>query len=83
MTVNRKWIQRNIGFDPIERPAPISTFAFPRAATSSENVDLQREIIDFDSEAPAGRRVSGVYDSYRAFAIYGHPMAERTKAKNG
>ena len=55
MTVDRKWIQRNLGFDPIARPAPASTFAFAKAAATSEPEDLQREIIDFDSEAPSGR----------------------------
>ncbi len=54
MMVDRKWVQRNLGFDPIAEPAPASTFAFAKA-TSLEPVNLQRETIDFDSEAPAGR----------------------------
>jgi hypothetical protein len=57
MTVDRAWVQRNIGFDPISRPAPASTFAFPPAAKpSSGPEDYQREIIDFDSESPAGQQ---------------------------
>jgi hypothetical protein len=55
MTVDRAWAVRNLGFDPISRPAPASTFAFAPAKTSARDMDLQREIIDFDSEAPAGR----------------------------
>jgi hypothetical protein len=56
MTINRKWVERNLGFDPISTPAPASTFAFAAAtARSPSGEDLQREIIDFDSEAPAGR----------------------------
>jgi Phosphorylase superfamily len=56
MTVDRAWVVRNLGFDPIARPAPDSTFAFKKAASPrSTPEDLQREIIDFDSEAPAGR----------------------------
>jgi hypothetical protein len=55
MIVDRAWAERNLGFDPIARPAPSSTFAFAPAAHSSSDTDLQREIIDFDSEAPAGR----------------------------
>lgn len=56
MLADRAWVQRNLGFDPIARPAPASTFAFTKAARpSSTPEDLQREIIDFDSEAPAGR----------------------------
>ena len=54
MVVDRKWVKRNIGFDPGERPAPANTFAFPKAAVTSDPDDLQREIIDFDSESPAG-----------------------------
>jgi len=55
MIVDRAWVERNLGFDPISRPAPSSTFAFAPAEHSSSSADLQREIIDFDSEAPAGR----------------------------
>src|SRR5581483_10156397 len=56
MTVNRAWVMRNLGFDPIARPAPVSTFAFAKAAhPRSTPEDFQREIIDFDSEAPSGR----------------------------
>jgi nucleoside phosphorylase len=55
MTVDRAWAERNLGFDPIARPAPSSTFAFAPAEHPSSTEDLQREIIDFDSEAPAGR----------------------------
>src|SRR5260370_29310744 len=55
MIVDRAWVERNVGFDPIARPAPDATFAVPAAATKSPDIqDLQREIIDFDSEAPAG-----------------------------
>lgn len=55
MIVDRRWVKRNLGFDPIERPAPVETFAFKRAARPrSTPEDLQREIIDFDSQAPEG-----------------------------
>jgi hypothetical protein len=55
MIVDRRWVKRNLGFDPIERPAPAETFAFKRAARPrSTPEDLQREIIDFDSQAPEG-----------------------------
>ena len=55
MIIDRRWVERNLGFDPIARPAPASTFAFAAAASSSNVEDLQREIIDFDSEGPEGR----------------------------
>src|SRR5262249_27214252 len=56
MRVDRKWLERNIGFDPIAKPPPTAAFAFPRAAAKAPaSDDFQREIIDFDSEAPAGR----------------------------
>lgn len=56
MTVDRAWVERNLGFDPIAVPAPSTTFAFKAAAAKSPNMeDLQREIIDFDSDSPAGK----------------------------
>src|SRR5260221_8215148 len=56
MIADREWARRNIGFDPIARPAPASTFAFARAARPGGTPeDFQREIIDFDSEALPGR----------------------------
>jgi hypothetical protein len=55
MIADRGWVQRNLGFDPIARPAPVATFAFAKAADPrSAPEDFQREIIDFDSEAPEG-----------------------------
>jgi len=54
MIADRRWTERNLGFDPIARPAPATTFAFTAAARSSSPEDLQREIIDFDSEGPEG-----------------------------
>lgn len=54
--VDRKWAVRNLGFDPQATPAPANTFATAAATRASPSEqDLQREIIDFDSEAPHGR----------------------------
>ncbi|HEV8061401.1 MAG TPA: hypothetical protein VGP68_16095 [Gemmataceae bacterium] len=56
MIADRAWVLRNLGFDPVARPAPSTTYAFPQAAQpSSTPEDMEREIIDFDSEAPAGK----------------------------
>ena len=56
MVANRKWVERNLGFDPITTPPPAESFAFrPAASPHSTPEDMQREIIDFDSEAPEGR----------------------------
>src|ERR1700730_4365271 len=55
MMVDRGWVKRNLGFDPIATPPPASTFSFARAQRTSNIEDLQREIIDFDSEAPEGK----------------------------
>ncbi len=56
MIANRAWVRRNLGFDPINTPPPATTFAFS-AATRPDAApeDLQREIIDFDSEGPEGQ----------------------------
>src|SRR5215467_11937482 len=53
MIVDRAWVQRNLGFDPIETLAPANTWENKDAMTGGPE-DLQREIIDFDSESPAG-----------------------------
>ena len=55
MRVDRKWVERNLGFDPIATLPPDTTFASPRAAKAATPEDFQREIIDFDSEAPHGQ----------------------------
>ena len=55
-TASRAWVKRNLGFDPIEVPPPKETFSVVRAAAARpQPEDLQRDIIDFDSEAPEGR----------------------------
>ena len=57
MTVaGRDWFQRNVGYDPIVQPPPDNTFAFIAAKTRHSDEDIQREIIDFDSEDEAGLR---------------------------
>ncbi|HEX3358912.1 MAG TPA: hypothetical protein VHS31_18180 [Tepidisphaeraceae bacterium] len=56
MRADRAWVKRNLGFDPIVTPAPAATFAFKAAVPrDSTPEDLQREIIDFDSEASEGK----------------------------
>jgi len=55
MSVGRQWAIRNLGFDPLATPAPEATYASKPAARLRQIEDLQREIIDFDSEAPSGR----------------------------
>jgi hypothetical protein len=54
MFADRRWAVRNFGFDPIATPAPATTFSFQPAARARRVEDFQREIIDFDSEAPSG-----------------------------
>jgi hypothetical protein len=56
MVVDRKWVQRNLGFDPITTPPPVDTFAIAAAAKpQAKPEDVQREIIDFDSEGSEGK----------------------------
>jgi len=53
--VDRAWIVRNIGVDPTSIPIPSSAFARRAAASPNASLDeLQREIIDFDSQGPEG-----------------------------
>ena len=55
MRADQAWIKRNLGFDPIKRPAPSNTIAFAQSATSTKAEDFRREIIDFNSEASEGQ----------------------------
>jgi hypothetical protein len=55
MIVDRAWAARNTGDDPIATPPPPSTFSVTATARSARLEDFQREIIEFDSEAPQGR----------------------------
>src|SRR5450432_2945165 len=54
MVIDRRWTERNLGFDPIATPAPASTFAFTAAVREPSVENLQREIIDFDSDGAEG-----------------------------
>jgi hypothetical protein len=55
MLATRKWVEHNLGFDPIATPAPPETFKVAEASIASpEPEDVQREIIDFDSQATEG-----------------------------
>jgi purine-nucleoside phosphorylase len=55
VTVDRAWIARNIGVDPTSIPLPPAAFARRVAASPNASLDdLQREIIDFDSEGSEG-----------------------------
>ena len=56
MKANRQWMERNLGFDPLKTPPPATTFASAKAGKTGAPEDLQREIIDFDSEATSGLR---------------------------
>jgi nucleoside phosphorylase len=56
MIADRAWMKRNLGFDPYVTAPPVETYTFAKAAKpSSGPEDFQREIIDFDSEAPEGK----------------------------
>jgi hypothetical protein len=53
--VDRAWIERNVGVDPTSIPVPASAFAHRAAASRDASLDdIQREIIDFDSEGSEG-----------------------------
>jgi hypothetical protein len=54
MIVDAAWAERNIGFDPTKIAAPVGAHAREGVASGDDTGDLQREIIDFDSEGPVG-----------------------------
>ena len=56
MAVDRAWVERNIGFDPIGTKLPPDTFATEAASKpTAKPEDFQREMIDFDSEGAEGK----------------------------
>ena len=56
MLADRKWIKRNLGYDLATKPLPTAAYTFAKAAHADATIeDIEREIIDFDSEAPSGR----------------------------
>ncbi len=57
---------------PIASPAP---FPFCSAAHPRSPEDLQREIIDFDSEAPEGREFLA-FTTATGLTVHRHPVAE-------
>lgn len=55
MIVDQAWVARNLGFNPMETPVPADAHAFAPAAHPQRTLaDIQREIIDFDSQSLAG-----------------------------
>ena len=56
MMADRQWFERNLGYDPLAVLTPRGRAAFA-APIRPPVKDLQREIIDFDSEGPEGREL--------------------------
>jgi hypothetical protein len=55
VVIDKRWMERNVGFDPVVRSPPRATFATAAASKPQRTPeDLQREIIDFDSEGLEG-----------------------------
>lgn len=80
MIVDRAWVERNIGFDPVKTAAPAATYAYKPAAKSNPSLDdLQRDIIDFDFEGPEGAAFLA-FTTDRAQSVHGHTMAKRARA---
>ena len=55
MIIDRAWMKRNIGFDPVTTERPAAIYANKKAVGPNASLDdIQRDIIDFDSEGPEG-----------------------------
>jgi len=83
MIVDRAWAKRNVGFDPIAKPAPQETFTFKPAAKTATPKDLQREVIDFDSEAAEGQSFIALTKSTGLSAFTDIPWPKGTAPKTG
>jgi len=82
MRADRKWVERNLGFDPIATPAPPTTYAFTPAAKAATVEDFQREIIDFDSESPAGLQFLAFTTATGHHALHRYSLAEGAGAQD-
>ncbi len=85
MKVDGKWVEQNLGFDPLTVAQPKTSFARAEAASAKKPEDFQREIIDFDSEGPEGREflAFSTATGLSRFTNIGWPkgLAPRTAAK--
>lgn len=82
--VDRAWVERNIGFDPLKTTAPATTFAYKPVARPNRSLeDIQRDIIDFDSEGPEGRCFPRIYNGDGSQPIHRHTLAGRSCAPDG
>jgi nucleoside phosphorylase len=55
MIADRAWVERNIGVDPTKTPIPPEAFSLRAASARAPKIDdIERDIIDFDSEGPEG-----------------------------
>ncbi|MHC2401454.1 hypothetical protein ACVMGC_005998 [Bradyrhizobium barranii subsp. barranii] len=89
MRADRKWVERNLGFDPITTPPPPDTFVVKRVAKGATKKsakvtteDFLREIIDFDSESSEGREFMAFSTSTGLSRVHRHYLAERAGAAN-
>ena len=81
MTVNRRWVERDLGFDPVSRPAPASTFKVAAAAREADPEIFSEKL---STSIPRGRRkgVPGVHHGDRALPIHRYTVAERARAED-
>jgi len=80
MIVDRAWAERNIGFDPAKTTMPAGAYVHRRlAAHDADPGDLQREIIDFDSEGPEGATFLAFTKSTAPQPVHRYPLACRTR----
>ena len=82
MIIDRRWVERNLGFDPIATPAPASTFAFTPAAKSSSARGSTERDHRFRFRGTGGKGVPRIHDRNRALPIHRRAVAQRTCAEN-
>ena len=82
MMIDRRWVKRNLGFDPIATPAPASTFSFTRAERIIQPRGSAERDHRFRFRGTGRKRVPGIHDRDRTLTIYRCAVAQRTCAEN-
>ena len=83
MRADRKWVERNLGFDPIAKPPPLATFAFKAAAKAATSRRFPARDHRFRFRIHGRPAVPGLHHRDRAVALHRCSLAEEAGAQDG
>ena len=82
MRVDRKWVERNLGFDPIATPPPDATFAFAHGSQGGNARGFPARDHRFRFRVPGRPAVPGLHHGDRPVALHRCSVAEGTGAED-